>query len=585
MKKKFLRQNYSLDIRRKIFLTFLFLFCLLIIFRLFNLQVLEYKFYSALASGQHQILENLFPERGEIFIHTSLPKEERENKPLLFPLATNKEYFVVYAEPFKIKEPEKIAKILAPLLEKDEEEILKRLSKKDDPYEPLASKVEKEKVKEIESLDVLGIGFKRKVFRYYPENNIGGHLTGFLGYRGHQQIGQYGIEGYFDRELRGKKGYIRGEKDLLGRWIIFGQKEFREAEDGADLILTIDKNIEEFICQVIKEAVEKHQAEEGTIIVQNPKTGAILGMCSFPDFNPNEYFKVKEINLFNNPAIFKAYEPGSVFKAFTLASALEEGKITPETTYIYKGFVKFGDHIIKNWDEKAHYKQTMIQVLEKSLNTGAIFVEQLLGKEKFREYIQKFGFGEKTGIELETEVKGNIESLQKRGEIYGATASFGQGITATPIQLITAFSALANGGYLLRPYIVEEIVNSNGESIKTQPQVIRQVISEKTSIIITGMLTSVVEKGHGQKAKIPGYFVAGKTGTAQVPKEGGKGYEKDLTIGTFIGYTPISDTQFTIFVKIDKPKTTRFAEATTAPVFAEVGEFLLKYFEIPPERK
>ena len=269
-----------------------------------------------------------------------------------------------------------------------------------------------------------------------------------------------------------------------------------------------------------------------------------------------------------------------------MAIGLELEKVTPSTTYTDTGSVSIGSYTIRNSDGKAHGVQTMMDVLDESLNTGTIFVARKVGVEQFRKYVKAFGFGSITGIDLDTETSGDVSSLdQKKSDIYVATGSFGQGITVTPLQLITAYSALANGGKLMKPYIVDTIVKPDRSVIRTAPKVIRQVISARTSDLIGGMLVNVVRKGHGKRAGVPGYFVAGKTGTAQVPRKDGRGYDRNATIGSFAGYAPVERPAFVMLVRIDNPRDVQWAESSAAPLFGELAHFLLQYYEVPPDEK
>ena len=356
------------------------------------------------------------------------------------------------------------------------------------------------------------------------------------------------------------------------------------ATDGSDLVLTIDRTVQYIVCEKLKASVSRHGADAGTAIVMDPQTGAVMAMCSSPDFDPNVYNQVTDVSVFNNPAVFGQYEPGSVMKPITIAAAIDQGAVTPATTYEDTGSVEIAGFTIKNSDEEAHGTQTMTEVLEKSLNTGAIFAAQAVGKDVFRSYLERFGLGIKTGIEFSPESPGDISSLKRRGEIYVATASFGQGVTATPMQMLAAFAALANDGKLMRPYIVAEIRRSDGGLEKTEPRLVRQAIGERTATLLGGMLTNVVENGHGKRAGVAGYYVAGKTGTAQVSNPNGPGYLEGVTIGTFIGFAPVADPAFAMIVRIDHPRDVRFAESTHAPLFGEISAFLLQYLQIPPER-
>ncbi|MFA5413038.1 MAG: penicillin-binding protein 2 [Patescibacteria group bacterium] len=606
-RKKFSEKASDGDRRLKLIKLIIFLFAGIIALRLFSLQILNNDFYSALAAGQHEIYKAIFPERGRILMQevggSSATQDEK-----LYPLATNQSLYLVYVDPRKIKNAEELAKKLVDILyvreEKEgeeltpeeiediefvdkknlEEEFLAKLKKENDPYEPLRHGVPETTVTKIKDLQAEGIGYIEEEARYYPENNLGSHFLGFVGTKDNKKIGQYGLEGYFEKELGGVQGFLSSEKDVAGRWIPISGREWQKAEDGGDIVITIDRNIEYFACGKLKEAVERHDADGGTVIIMDPKTGAILAMCSYPDFNPNEYSKVENINVYNNPAIFNQYEPGSIFKAITIAAALDVGKISPTTTYVDEGEVKVDDRTIKNSDLKAYGVQTMTQVLEMSLNTGAVFAADTIGPEIFKKYVEDFGFGTTTGIELDFENSGSISSLDKKGKIWSATASFGQGISVTPIQVVTAFSAIANGGKLMEPYIVDRVIKSNGETIKTEQKVIRQVITPRTSTLLGGMLVSVVENGHGKRAGVPGYYVAGKTGTAQVAKKDGSGYEKDITIGSFIGFAPVEDPRFVMLTKIDHPRSTIWAESTAAPLFGEIAKFMLNYLKVPPSR-
>jgi len=557
-----------------------FVFSFFLILRLFNIQIIQHSFYEALAKGQYELYQKLLPQRGEIYA------QDYHQPGKLYPLATNREVSFVYAVPKRIKDPEEAAKKVAEILDLDESTLLKRLSKENDLFEPIKHSVSREKWEEVKALGIEGIESRPESQRYYPENEIASQVLGFVGQREDKddKVGQYGIEGYFDDLLSGQQGYLETEKDAGGRWITVGGLKIKEAEDGDDIVLTIDQTIEYTACQKLKDWVIKFGADSGTVIIMEPKTGKILAMCGYPDFNPNEYNKVESIEVYKNPAIYNTYEPGSVFKPITMAAALDQGKVTPETTYVDKGEEKIGKYTIKNSDLKAHGEQTMTQVLEESLNTGAIFAMRQVGEKLFYQYVKKFGFGEKTGIRLDTELAGDISNLKKFKEIYAATASFGQGISVTPLQIVNAFSTIANGGKMMKPYIVDEIIKPDGSRIKTQPQEIRQVINPKTATSLSAMLVNVVENGHGRRAGVKGYYVAGKTGTAQVPKKNGIGYEEHHTIGSFAGFAPASDPVFTMLVKIDHPRGVQWAESSAAPLFGELAKFLLNYFEIPPTR-
>ena len=553
------------------------LFILIILGRLFYLQVISGKVYSALAAGQHDLYQELFPTRGEIYVGEIKSSD-------IYPIASNREYTFVYAEPVNIKEKERAAKTIAGILSLDEKELLERFSRDKDFYEAVKHEVADDLVSKIKDEHLEGIKFSRETKRYYPETAFGGELTGFLGYDGSDRVGRYGLEGFLNGKLSGKAGFIEATKDALGALIPTTKKLFSAAVAGDDIVLTIDRNIQAFVCEAMRRGQEKYGAESGTAIVMNPENGAIWALCATPDFDPNEYGKVKDMGIFNHQAVSDAYEPGSVFKPLTMSIALEEGKVSPESTYLDEGIVRVGGLTIKNSDGKANGIQTMTQVLEKSLNTGAVYAVKKIGGEKFYEYLKNFGLGQLTGIELSGESAGDISQLAKKNEIYSDTASYGQGITVTPVQLAAAFAAMGNGGYLVRPHLIKEFRHPDGTVTREDAPSRGQIFSARTSSLISAMLVSVVQNGHGKLAGVPGYLVGGKTGTAQIAKKDGPGYEENEHIGTFAGYAPADSPRFVIVVRFTRPANVAWAESSAAPVFGEIARFLLNYLEIPPSR-
>jgi cell division protein FtsI/penicillin-binding protein 2 len=629
-KEKYGRLNFVLAI--------IFLMMAAVLAKLISLQVFQYDLYIALASGQHQVNSLIEPARGRIFI--------KDDKDKLYPLATNKDFAHVYAVPKKIKDPEYASNSLyeifdkealeksvidglkrdeyfkplfepaasgTPELAEEEREALmgffeikrdleikdksaplidayyQKLSKKNDPYEPIKNKVNDELLQKVLSLDITGIDYVMQKHRYYPEKNIGSHLIGFVGYEEAGKKGRYGLEGFFNDELGGKSGSIKAERSAGGSVVIISDREYVKPVEGSDLILTLDRSVQYTACEKLKAGVIKYGADGGSVIVMEPDTGAILAMCSWPDYDPNNFEQTKDINVFNNPAIFNSYEPGSIFKIITMAAGLDSGVVKPNSTYEDKGAIMIPgwNKPIKNSDYEtrgAHGVVDMISVLEDSLNTGVIHVMQKVGPKKFADYIRDFGFGEKCGIELHAEGVTNIKSLLAANirPIEAATASFGQGITVTPLQITAAVGAVANGGMLMKPFLVKELVTPDGIINKTQPTQIRRVISEKSALLLSGMAVKVVEGGHATGAGVKGYYVGGKTGTAQVADAGGYGKK---TIHSFIGFAPAENPKFVMLVKLDHPKNVPWAASSAAPLFSEIAEFILNYYQIPKERE
>ncbi len=561
---------------------FLLFFGLSILVRLFFLQVVDHNRFRVLASNQYDFFRDLLARRGEVFFGTATGKEEAKG------VAVNREYGFLYANPSLFSSDEMRQNTLSKLIEifpelaPRRDELLERFSKITDPFEPILHKVSSEKERLVIDARLPGIFFDKEVFRYYPEGNIGSHLLGFVRVLEEKQKGQYGIEGFFNEELSGKDGSIQSERAAGGVLIPFSSPKKEGVENGANVFLTIDQKIEYFSCKALNDTVLKHGAKSGTVIVLEPQSGKIFALCNFPDFDPNNYENIKDLNVFNNNAIFSAYEPGSVMKPLTLAAALDQGKITPETTYVDTGSRQYSRFTIRNAQNKVYGLQSMTSVLKNSINTGAIFAAESMGKKQFENYLHAFGFGELSGIELPGEVSGDLSSLISGGDIYLATASFGQGITTTPLQLVSAYGALANGGKLMKPYVVEKIEFPNGEVIKASKKELRQVVSPRAATLISGMLVEVVEDGHSKRAKVPGFYLGAKTGTAQVPDSENGGYS-NKTIHTVIGYGPVNNARFVILTRIDEPKDVQFAEGSAAPLFGQIAEFLLHYLEVPPD--
>ena len=465
----------------------------------------------------------------------------------------------------------------------DYEILVTRLSKEDDPYEPIAHDVSESQLNKILDLELPGIHYVLEEARSYPEKNLGGHIFGFVAQTDDGMNGQYGLEGFFNDYLSGANGFLDIVTDIGGQWIGVGKREFEQAKDGGDLLLTIDRTIQYTACKALQDGVERYEADGGSIVIIDPATGKVMAMCNVPDFDPNTYNEVESISVYNNAAIFDAYEPGSVFKPLVMAAALDVDAVTPSETYNDTGEEEIEEYTIRNSDLKAYGIQTMTQVLEKSLNTGMIYVMREMTGLVMTDYIEDFGFGVLTGIELDTEASGTIESLYNDHEIYYATASYGQGITSTVLQMAMAYGAIANDGWLMEPYLVEEKRYDDGTVEDTQPYAVRQVIDSSTATTISAMLVSVIENGHAGYAGVDGYYIGGKTGTAQVASSQG-GYQDDATIATFAGFGPVEDPQFAMVVRIDHPRTTEWAADTAAPIFGEVAEFILDYLEVPPTR-
>lgn len=567
------------DVKRRIYLLQIFFFVIVaaVVMRLFALQVLSYEFYKKLAENQHQLYKILVPVRGEIFV-----QDGREARAV--PVVTNIEKDLVFAVPPEIADKEETAVLLAAVLGIPKKEILEKISDEERKWVALKRELPETVSLKIKEAGLPGIYLQAETYRHYPEAVFASQVLGFLAYRENERVGQYGVEEAFEKVLAGKTGSLRQDKDAAGSWITGGLRKLEPAEDGADIVLTIDRVVQFKAEAILKDTVQNFEADSGSMIILDPKTGAILALASAPSFDPNVFSKVEDPVVYRNEAVSQGYEPGSVFKPITMAAGLDSEAVTPDMTYEDTGSVALDEFIIRNAVDKVYGVQTMTQVLEQSINTGAIFVQQKTGQEKFLETVEKFGFGKLTGISLPAEVAGDIENLRRGGDIHYATASFGQGITVTTLQLAEAFAVIANQGKMMKPYLVQAVNYPDGRVESFIPQELGQVISPKSANTLGAMLVSVVEKGHGKRAAAPGYYIAGKTGTAQVARLDAPGYDPNRTIGTFAGFGPVDDPAFVIVVKIVNPKAARFAETTAAPAFGEMARYLLNYFQIPPAR-
>lgn len=530
--------------------------------RLIYYQVMNYEYWRAFAKGQQNTFNDSLGERGKIFLESNS-----------FPVAANQDSYFVYVTPKEIKNTDAVTKLLSETFELEEQAVLEKIADKENLFIVIKEDLTDTEIEKLEKENLQGVYIRSKRQRYYPQDFFSSDILGFVDVDGN---GQYGIEGYYNDVLKGEKESIQGERGPGG--YLF----FSNIKNGSDINLTVDYNIQFAAEKLIKSAVDDLEAESGQIIVIDPNSGRIMAMADYPNFDPNqysEYAKEGNLGIFQNSATQKIFEPGSVLKPITMAMGLEEGKITPQTTYRDPGIIKIGGRSIYNYAQRTYPGDiTMTQVLEKSINTGAVFVEELIPHDIFLDYLKNFGFFEKSGIDL-PEVFSENNELKKGYEINYATASFGQGIEMTSMQLVRAFCAIANGGRLVKPYLVDRITKS-GREIKTQPEISGQVISQTTASQVTAMMVSVVENGYGKAAKIPGYYIAGKTGTAQVP-EGGK-YSTEKTIQSFIGFAPAFDPKFIILVKLDNPQS-KTAEYSAVPVFYDMAKYIIDYLKITPD--
>lgn len=533
--------------------------------RLAFLQLFNHGFYKALAQGQQTLPDLAVGERGDITF-----KDKDGN---LYTIATNRELPFVFVTPVEVEDKENTAEQLSSLLSVPKEDIAQKLTREESLFVVIKKDIAEAERDAVANLELPGIYLQKERVRFYPQETLASRTIGFVNQDG---AGQYGIEEYYQEHLEGKEG-LKSTIQNVASYLLSGDRN--TLKDGKDLHLTIDFHIQSMAESLLQKAVDRHNTEGGTIIVMEPDTGRILALANHPNFNPNTFGEEDDLKIFQNPAVESVYEPGSVFKPITMASAIDGGTLTPSATYQDKGIVRIGGYKVLNYDERVWGERTMTEVLEFSINTGAVFAEQELGHTKFLEYLEKFGIFEPTGIDIAGEIYSRNKELKKGYEINFATASFGQGIEMTPVQVIRAFSALANGGRMPTPHLAEKTLEFSDP-----------VISERTASRITAMLVSVTENGFAKAARVPGYYLAGKTGTAQVsysalgiaPPEGAETAYSDKTVQSFVGYAPAFNPKFIALVKLNNPET-RTAEYSAVPVFQDLAKYIIDYYEIPPD--
>ncbi|MDD2274446.1 MAG: penicillin-binding protein 2 [Candidatus Pacebacteria bacterium] len=556
------------DLRLNLVVIFVFIIGGLFLCRLFVLQIDQGNFYKAIAQGQQVQLSEIEGKRGYVYF---------SNGEIL---AMNKEEPYLFISPAEIENNEEAVEEILKIIDVEKSFLLSLLEDENSFYKIVKKEIGKEKADKIKSLKLKGLYIGNDTKRYYPAEKTSSQIIGFVN---QDKIGQYGIEGCYNETIRGLSSLEKSERNPFS----FSFKGTNnDSLDGDNLTLTIDYNIQFIAEELLEEGMEEYDAEGGNIIVMNPNTGAIIAMAQKPNFDPNNYGNSNGA-YFKNTSIQEIFEPGSIFKPITMAMAINDGAVTAETKYTDNlGYVQYPTNRVSNYSNKAWGEVNMTQVLENSINTGVIFAEKELGHESFYNYLEKFGIFEKTGIDLSGEVvSANNEiknALKSNVDISFGTASFGQGIAMTPLQMINSFSAIINGGTLYKPYVVKKINNQ-----MVEPKAIREnIISKETSTELKKMLISVVENGFGHLAKVEGYWIGGKTGTSQIPYSSlgiNKAGYSDSTWQTFMGFAPALDPQFIVLVKLNNSKKIKTSEYSAVPIFNKLANYIFDYWQIPPD--
>jgi cell division protein FtsI/penicillin-binding protein 2 len=559
------------DYRRLLLLALALTFGLaIIVAQLVRFQVIRYAELKAAAQGQWTYEVPVPTRRGYI---TDVQGHI---------LAMDVVQWTISVSPPLVIDPEELTERLGDFLDVPRDELYAALSSENN-WVLLANHVPQEVGEAIAGLHLPGITCEPRPLRVYPEGNMACHVLGIVNDTGD---GYYGVEGYHNQLLKGIVGTEAIEQDPGGEKLPMPSQIQNSAKEGASLNLTLDRNIQYIVEEELQRAIDKYEAESGTVIVMNPRTGAILAIANNPTCDPN-HFADDDLNLLVDPAVSSLWEPGSIFKIVTWAAGLDSGIVSPNTSIYDKGSVEVGGRVIWNWDRQGYGQVTMTDGLVHSLNTVAAYISTTMGKERFYLYLRRFGIGTLTGVDLAGEGPGMVK-LPGNSTWFPSdlgTNSFGQGIAVTPLQMIAAAAAVANQGTLMKPYIVNQYIVSDQENggqrvIQVEPTVVRPAISRETAQTLNDMLVEVVERGPTE-AQIPGYRVAGKTGTAQIPTA--YGYHPSDTIASFVGWAPAEDPQFIVLIKLDKPQTSPWGSHTAAPAFRAIAERLIVYLQIPPD--
>ena len=547
---------------------------LIILTRLFFVQVVHGDEYEEEGSKQYVRVSSDNFSRGSIFFMT------KEGSPVA--AAALAYGFVLVIHPAQIEDAESAYRSLVSIVPTlDHDMFIARAGKKNDPYEKVASRVSDSDAARIEALALSGVSLEREKWRVYLSGGLAAQTVGLVGYKGNERAGRYGLEEEYERIL-GRNANNTQINFFAEIFTELGNRVAKNREREGDIYLTIEPVVQQEIEKELAAVKEKYGADLAGAVIMDPRTGALRAFASLPSFDPNA--EQKDIAFLGNPLVERVYEFGSIVKPLTLAAGIDTGVVTPQSSYTDKGTVTLSGKIISNYDGRARGTVTLQEVLNQSLNTGAVFVMQSLGKARFRSYFRNFGFGEKTAIDTPGELAGLTDNLESTRDLEYATASFGQGIAVTPIAMTRALATLGNGGVLVRPYLVDQIRYKTLERDETEPKVVRRVLSKRTSEDVTRMLTTVFDTAlAGGKFKMEHYSIAAKTGTAQMSNPAG-GYYDDRYLHSFFGYFPAYDPQIIVFLYIVYPKQVQYASETLSEPFVNMAKFLINYYHIPPDR-
>jgi cell division protein FtsI/penicillin-binding protein 2 len=539
------------------------------------LQIVHGKSFVAEAERQYVNKNTVSYDRGEIYFETKNGEK--------VPAAISRSGFTISINPSIIKDPEAIYQSLRKVLPLEREEFLAKASKANDKNEEIANRLNKETADKIKNLNIYGVNISTDKWRFYPGNSLAAQSIGFVAYKDDALAGRYGLERYYEDVLRRDPG--SAYNNFFAEFFSSVKQTFgSSSSQEGNIVTTIEPSVQLFLEDELKNIKQTWSSDGAGGIVMDPKNGEIVALAWYPSYNPNN-FKESEVSLFNNPIVEGVYEMGSIIKPISMAAGIDSGTVSATSTYYDAGFLVLNNKRISNYDNRGRGLVNMQEVLNQSLNTGVAHVAMKMGNKKFSDYMKSFGVGMETGVDLPNEARGLIDNLDSEREIEMATAAYGQGIAMTPIATVRALSALANGGTLVTPHLVKKIEYETGLFKRISFPEGKQVIKKETSDEISRMLVKVVDTAlRNGTAKIPGYSVAAKTGTAQMTDEGRRGYAEGKYLHSFFGYFPAYNPKFIVFLFHIYPKNVRYASETLTDPFINITKFLINYYQIPPDR-
>jgi cell division protein FtsI/penicillin-binding protein 2 len=563
--------------RLRVISIMLLCFAFVLIGKLYMLQIVHGEEFAERADKQYVRTSGALFDRGSIYF------ENKEGN--LISGATLKSGFIVAINPAKLQDPVSTCQKIIEIVEDFNcDEFLIKAAKKNDPYEEVGKKIDEELGKKIGELKLPGVSIYKDRWRFYPGGNLAAQVLGFVGYKGDELAGRYGLESSYNKILKrdSENTYVNFFAEMFSNI----NKTLSKDEDmEGDIVTTIDPATQDYLQEQIEEVKRKWGSESVGGIIINPMNGEIYAMALTPTFDPNNFRDVKDSSVFPNDLVENVREMGSIIKPLTMAAGIDAGVVKADTYYEDTGSVSMNNKTIYNFDKKGRGNITLQEALGRSLNTGFVYIVRRMGNEKFAKYMEDFGLGEKTGIDLPNEARGLIDNLKSPRDIEYATASFGQGIAMTPVAAVRALSALANGGTLITPHLVKKINYKIGYSKEIKYPEGKRVIKKETSEEITSMMVENFDTYFQDgKAKNPRYSIAEKTGTAQIAMPGSRGYYEDRNLHSFVGYLPAYDPKFLVFLYTVHPKGVRYSSESLGPTFVDITKYLINYYNIPPDR-